>query len=691
MALDFFNIKQGLTFRGITAPVNPVDGDVYYDTIQGFLGYNFGSWGPLGGGGFINYDTNPNVGSTSGYNLYNNGAVSQPITGTGGTVTNLTLTTTQTNPLVGHTMGILTKAAANAQGEGFSYDFTSDLAFSPGVIGISFQYQASANFGLSTGAFGSNSDLEMWIYDKTNSVIIPITPYVFTEGTATASTFTGYFQTNYNSTSYRLIWHVATTNALAWTFDFTNIAISPAQSTAEASPLVAAIYNTSTAQGPSGQVFFENLVLDTYNSVTNPGSAWQFNAPIAGVYAVSVAQYTGSGRAAPNQNELSVLKNGTTIATNIWANGGEPGVTAIPTSVSIQVYLAVGDFITIGINNSYQLDGAPSRNYISVVLTASQPIQSGINVPVKSLPTGSFSTNNTASPGVPITDSGGINPIQCVITTQGQAVKIGFEPDPGSGGTNESMIQVYRNTGIVAYAAIQILRDGNPVATMLMGQQNNIGVGITGVPPGSFSFTDMPPAGTHTYTANAWYESSSGPTSPSGVNVYFCVLVATIIAGVSPSAAPASLVSRIVKSNSTGTSFAFSTSQVPVLDTSSNPLQSTVIANGGDVEVGFMDDGSGNNSMITAYRFGSGVINAWPSVIFFFYRDGVLISTQQAMTGNNTGFERAGWAPNSFRFIDTPPVGTHTYTVQAVQQNLDGGNAGQGFVAWTILYARPLA
>ncbi len=689
MADDFFLVKKGITFRGYTMPSNPVDGDVYFDSIQGFLGYQNGSWGPLGGSGTINYDTNPSVGSTNGYNLYNNGAVHTPTTGTGGSATGLALTSTQTNPLVGHTMGVLAKSAVNAQGQGFSYDFQSDLAFSPGVIKVSFQYQASANFQLSDGSFGSDSDIEMWVYDITNAVLIPVTPNVFIGGVATPATFTGYFQTNYNSTHYRVIWHVATTNALAWTFDFANVSISPVPAIPQASPIVAAIYNSTTVQGPTGQLFFENKVIDNYNAVNNPGSAWQFVAPVAGVYAVNVSQYTGSSRS-DGQNELFLNLNGSAIAEDIWANGGQPGIVAISTRIATHVNMKVGDYLTVTVGNTFTTDGSASGNQVSVVLQAPAAMDVGLNIPIKSLPTGAFSTNNTASPGVPITDSGGVNPIQCVITTQGQAVKIGFEPDPGSGGTNESMIQVYRNTGLVAYAAIQIYRDGTPICTMLAGQQNNIAVGITGFPPGSFSFTDTPPAGTHTYTANAWYVSSSAPTAPSGVNVYYSVLVATIIAGISPSAVPASLVSRIKKSNSTGSGFGFSTSLVPVTDLSAVPLTSTVVCNGGDVEIGFMDDGTTNPGRIRTARTGAPV-NCWPQVYVQLYRDGVCISVQAMMTGNNTGYETAAWTPASVRFIDTPPVGTHTYSVQVYNQNQDGGNAASSTIEYTVLYARPLA
>src|ERR1700685_1360493 len=100
MSDNFWKVRKGISFYGMTAPTNPVDGDVYFDTVLGFLGFNYGSWGPLGGSGVINYNTNPTVGSTVGYNLYNNGASPIPTTGTGGVVTNLTFSSTTVSPIV---------------------------------------------------------------------------------------------------------------------------------------------------------------------------------------------------------------------------------------------------------------------------------------------------------------------------------------------------------------------------------------------------------------------------------------------------------------------------------------------------------------------------------------------------------------------------------------------------------------
>jgi hypothetical protein len=687
MADNFWKVRKGISFYGMTAPTNPADGDVYFDTIQGFLGFENGSWGPLGGSGTINYNTNPSIGSTNGYNLYNNGAVSQPTTGTGGAVTNLTFTSTQTSPLVGHTMGVLSKAAANAQGEGLSYDFTSDLAFSPGVINISFEYQASANFVL-----GTNSDIQMWVYDITNAVLIPVTPNYFVNGVATPGSFSGYFQTNFNSTNYRLIWHITTTNALAWTFNIANVSISPnSMAGANGSPIVKSrVEFSSTMPGSGSPIIYDTVVQDNFNAYNPSTGTW--TCPAGGDYIIAMGSSVAQTPGHSANQYIGIYVNGVQVSASSFFQSTVIGSgTTIQTQDAfcyIRTTLKSGDTVQ-GIWNgtaSVPTYLGTVGNYLDIVQIASPSTTFGLNIPVKSNSTGSpgFSTAVTTAPGAQITDPSS-NPIQCVITTQGQAVRIGFEPD---GVTEGSMIQVYRNSGIVAYGIIDIYRDGVQICSQQAGQQNNIGVGITGFSPASFYFTDNPPAGTHTYTAFAYYSSSSAPTAPSGVNVIGCQLVATMVAGISSSAVPASLVSRIVKSNSTGASFVIPNSPTPITD-GVNPLSATVICNGGDVEVGLQDDGSGNIGTIIAYH--TGAVNTWPQINILFYRDGTLISTQAFMSGNNTGFERGGSSPAAFRFIDTPPVGTHTYTVQVYEANQDGGAPGTGFVEWTLLFARPLA
>lgn len=153
-------------------------------------------------------------GTVTGWNLYNDGASATPVDGTGGVVTNLSFTVNNTTPLVGSFDARLVLTADNDQGEGLSYDFTVDNAAVYQPIYISYYYTTTANY--------VDGDITLWIYDKTNNILIapnnqdiPPAP--------TATYWSGYFIPNSNSTSYRLIYHIASTNATGYTFELDQV------------------------------------------------------------------------------------------------------------------------------------------------------------------------------------------------------------------------------------------------------------------------------------------------------------------------------------------------------------------------------------------------------------------------------------------------------------------------------------
>lgn len=144
--------------------------------------------------------------------------------------------------------------------------------------------------------------------------------------------------------------------------------------------------------------------------------------------------------------------------------------------------------------------------------------------------------------------------------------------------------------------------------------------------------------------------------------------------------------SRMVKSNSTGTAFSipYNGTYNPVLDTLSAPLSVTVACQGGDVEIGLQDDGSGNPGTV----YGDDRNNAFSNILVRFKRDGVVISAQQMYNQNNIAIHEMSVPSSSFNFTDTPPPGNHTYTVEV---QTSGSSVANSQVANTILYARPMA
>jgi hypothetical protein len=131
---------------------------------------------------------------------------SVPKTASGGSA-NATFATSSTSPLNGVSSFIFTKDAANRQGQGVSYDFTIDSKDQAKVLQISFSYLVNSGT-FAAGSSSTNSDVTVWIY-------------------SISDTFNATFQTASNSTSYRLIFHVASTSASAYSLKIDNISVSP--------------------------------------------------------------------------------------------------------------------------------------------------------------------------------------------------------------------------------------------------------------------------------------------------------------------------------------------------------------------------------------------------------------------------------------------------------------------------------
>ena len=155
--------------------------------------------------------------NVTGWATYADAAGTTPVDGTGGSPT-VTITRTTSSPLRGLGSFLLTKDAANRQGEGVSYAFTIDSADTLKNLSISFDYSGSANF-----VSGDAADVGIYIYDVTNAtVIFPTTINI----QASSGKFQAIFAST-SSTSYRLIFHVQTTNASAWTFKFDGVSVGP--------------------------------------------------------------------------------------------------------------------------------------------------------------------------------------------------------------------------------------------------------------------------------------------------------------------------------------------------------------------------------------------------------------------------------------------------------------------------------
>jgi len=148
----------------------------------------------------------------TGSHLLSNGGDTSPIDGTGGIITGVTFTRNISTPLVGSASFDLNKDGNSREGTGISTDFVINTLDKGQTLQISFAYSGSSGMIL-----GSLSDVKVFIYDITNSTLIPVTPVSTIAGPVnTAKTFVGRFISSSNSNNYRLILHIATQNATSW-------------------------------------------------------------------------------------------------------------------------------------------------------------------------------------------------------------------------------------------------------------------------------------------------------------------------------------------------------------------------------------------------------------------------------------------------------------------------------------------
>lgn len=171
-----------------------------------------------------NYIANSNAERNPiGWVAYADAAGFLPTDGTGGTP-NLVFSRTLITPLRGIASFNLNKPSISVNGNGVSCDFTIDAADRASVLNISFDYLASGSFLYNAGTAASPSHLVVYIYDITNAVLIHPSQS-FLDG---SGKFLANFQTNSNSTSYRLILHVTDAGAFsAWDLKFDNVIVGP--------------------------------------------------------------------------------------------------------------------------------------------------------------------------------------------------------------------------------------------------------------------------------------------------------------------------------------------------------------------------------------------------------------------------------------------------------------------------------
>jgi hypothetical protein len=232
--LDLTSTTKGALLPRMTttqrdAIATPPQGLIIFNTTTNKLNtYNMITWVEVGSGsgqGGINYISANNGNAdfetdTAGYVEYADSPGDRPVDGDGGSPT-VAISRTTSSPLRGDGSGLITKDAADRQGEGISYDFAISRADRSKPLAIEFEYEVSANF-----VSGDNSDIVVYILplDGSDTALKQPTPYTIQ---GRSNKFSALIQATSDADNYRITWHIATTNALAWTFKFDSVYVGP--------------------------------------------------------------------------------------------------------------------------------------------------------------------------------------------------------------------------------------------------------------------------------------------------------------------------------------------------------------------------------------------------------------------------------------------------------------------------------
>jgi hypothetical protein len=230
------------------------------------------------GSGVPNFIANPGFeADTSGWAAYADAAATTPADATGGSP-NVTITRNTTTPLVGTADGLITKDAANRQGQGVSYAFTSSAGYSSMPVLVEVTYKTSAGY--------ASNDIRVGIYNVTGAANVAAINTNLKASTAGAKEY--FFISGAASSSFRLWFHIASTSATAYTVNIDNVRVFPHNN-------IYAFYKTSAGQAvTSGNVIdFGTQVYDSHSRVTT-GASWVFTADRAGMYTVLSRTTTAS-------------------------------------------------------------------------------------------------------------------------------------------------------------------------------------------------------------------------------------------------------------------------------------------------------------------------------------------------------------------------------------------------------------
>lgn len=173
----------------------------------------------------LNRNVNPNAQFSIGnWVAFADAAGTAPVDGTGGAPA-VTVTRTTATPLEGVASLLFTKDAANRQGQGISADIVLQASDATKMTTLTFDYQITTGTytGYQSGALFS--DLTVWVYDITNSVMYQATGYQVdgTVSTTNQYSYQGQWQVPVGCLQARVILFLGNTGASAFTARINNL------------------------------------------------------------------------------------------------------------------------------------------------------------------------------------------------------------------------------------------------------------------------------------------------------------------------------------------------------------------------------------------------------------------------------------------------------------------------------------
>lgn len=306
-------------------------------------------------------------------------AASRPDSGFVTSSTNITWTRNTTNPIDGQADFLYTKDAANRQGEQVYCGFTVSKKYRAKVLQIEVDYLVNSGT-FSAGSSSTDSDVIVYIYDVTNSTFIEPSSFKFLSSSSTiADKFVANFQTSATGSSYRILFHQATTSSSAFAVQFKEVRVSPCNYVYGTliTDWVAYTPTFSNLGTVSSILFWSRRVGDTLEvkglfqtgTTSGAGAAAIFigYAGISGNVSIDTTKITqGNGVGVLTLGNTSTTLFGGSVLTPLSGNYVNLGIQSSTTSSQVAVFgsaLASNTYYTV--NFSVPIQGWSSSTQVS--------------------------------------------------------------------------------------------------------------------------------------------------------------------------------------------------------------------------------------------------------------------------------------------------------------------------------------